>query len=181
MAITFDGPNKRAILSSGTTTLDVADLFSRWKDWVLAGNAQYLPAFESVGGNPIDQTAGTYIPAYLFLLNGWKVKPQEANHTLNVTNGILLVDGGGDPFVDTTGSYIVRINYQQPVQAITVATGGGSGGLTTEQATMLAELWRISGLDISNPMTVTPSSRDAGTIELLITGDPETSVTVARQ
>jgi hypothetical protein len=44
----------------------------------------------------------------------------------------LLREGGGDPFEDTVGAYTVRINYQQPVQAITVETGGAaaSEGLT---------------------------------------------------
>jgi hypothetical protein len=79
-----------------------------------------------VGGNDIDTGAGTKIPIFVFLQNGWRVRPQEANHTLNVTDGVLLVEGGGDPFVNTTGSYVVRINYQQPVQAISFSTGGGS-------------------------------------------------------
>jgi hypothetical protein len=64
-------------------------------------------------------------------MNGWKIKPQEANHTLNINDGILLVNGGGDPFNNTTGSYTVRINYQQPVQAISFATGEGGGTATT--------------------------------------------------
>jgi hypothetical protein len=81
---------------------------------------------EQVGGNDIDIGAGTAIPIYIFLKDGWKVRPKEADHTLAVTAGILLVDGGGDPFLDTTGAYTVRVNYQQPVQAITVSTGGGS-------------------------------------------------------
>ena len=60
----------------------------------------------------------------MFLTNSWRIAPDEADHTLVVTTGIVLVSGGGDPFVDTAGAYTVRINYQQPVQAITVATGG---------------------------------------------------------
>ena len=133
MAISFDGSTKVISLSTGTTTLGVRDLWSRWVDWFLTSdNSKYLPAFSQVGGDDIDTSAGTKIPIYAFLLNGWKIKPQEANHTLNVTDGILLVSGGGDPFMDTTGSYIVRINYQQPVQAISF-TSGGSGGLTTEE------------------------------------------------
>jgi len=102
----------------------VKDLYSRWKDWVKAtDDARNAIAFLSVGGDPI--SAGTEIPAYIYLDNGWRIKPQEADHTLDVVNGVLLVDGGGDPFVDTTGAFTVRVNYQQPVQAISV-------GLTSE-------------------------------------------------
>lgn len=128
MAITFDGASRLAILSTGTTTLNVKDFWSRWVDWWVTGdNSKWPLALAQVGGNEIDPTAGTSIPPYIYCLNGWKIRPQEANHTLNVTSGVLLVDGGGDPFVNTLGTYTVRINYSQPVQAITVNTGGGGG------------------------------------------------------
>lgn len=50
-----------------------------------------------------------------------RITPNLANHTLAVTEGIILVDGGGEPFLNSTG-YTVKINYQQPVQAITVTS-----------------------------------------------------------
>ena len=132
MAITFDGDTRRISLSIGTTSLSVHDLYSRWKDWILlSDNSKYAPAFTVVGGDTIDAGAGTSVPLYAFLQNYWRIKPQEANHTLTVVDGILLVSGGGDPFVNTTGSYIVRINYQQPVQAIGFNSGGG-GGITVD-------------------------------------------------
>jgi hypothetical protein len=132
MSITFDGETKRISLGTGTTNLGVHDLYSRWKDWVLlSDNSKYAPAFSVVGGDPIDFGAGTYIPLYAFLENGWRIKPQEDNHTLNVKDGVLLVSGGGDPFVNTTGSYIVRVLYQQPVQAIGFSSTGG-GGITVD-------------------------------------------------
>ena len=124
MAIIFDG-SERLITLTTETSLSVPYLYSRWKDFVkTSDNAKFAPAFSPVGGDPIDEGAGTEIPLYAFLLNGWRIKPQEADHTLNVTSGILLVFGGGDPFVDTTGDFTVRINYQQPVQAITVGAAG---------------------------------------------------------
>ena len=130
--INFDGATKVISLSSGTTSLDVADLWSRYLDWLAIGdNSKFELAMESLGGDEIDAVSGTYVPAYVFLINGWKIKPQDADHTLKVSNGILLVAGGGDPFINTESSHVVRINYSQPVQAITVATGGGSGGGAT--------------------------------------------------
>jgi hypothetical protein len=181
MAFTFDGNTKVISLSSGTVSISVRDLWSRWVDWWLTSdNSKYLLAFAQVGGNDIDISAGTKIPIYAFLQNGWKLKPQEANHTLNVTDGILLVDGGGDPFINTTGSYVVRVNYQQPVQAISFSSGGAGGGLTVDQETMLTELYRIQGLAAGVQMTVTPTSRVAGTISLAIGGDGETITTVDR-
>lgn len=133
MAISFDGPNRIITLSTGTTSLSVRGLYSRWKEWLLIGdNSKYFPPFVTVGGDDIDPGAGTAIPFYAFLINGWRIRPYEGNHTLNVSDGVLLVEGGGDPFLNTISAYTVRINYQQPVQAITVSTGGGSG-LTQQQ------------------------------------------------
>lgn len=178
--ITFDGATKRATLSGGTTALDVSDLWSRWVDWFQEGdNSKWPTAMRQVGGDDIDPGAGTKIPAYIYLQNGWRIKPQEADHTVSVSGGVLLVEGGGDPFVNTTGDYTVRINYQQPVQAITVATGGG-GGLTTEQANRLADIWRRLALDTNSPLSQTETTIQAGSLELAITEDNGT-ITVTRQ
>lgn len=118
MAYTFDGSTKRITLSAGTVTLDLVDMHARWKDWMLAGNASCLPAFKAVGG---DIPA---IPLYLFIMNGWRVVPQSADHTLTVINGVFEVEGGGDPFVDPAGSFKIRINREAPGIAIGYSTTG---------------------------------------------------------
>ena len=134
MAIMFDGLSKRITLGAGDTSLSVRDLWSRWVDWLLTGdNSKYAIAFSQTGGDDIDASAGTSIPIYIFMQNGWRVMPQSANHSLRVFDGVLLVAGGGDPFLDVPG-YTVRVNYSQPVQAITVSTGGGSGVSAEEVA-----------------------------------------------
>lgn len=207
MAISFDGPNKLISLSLGTTSLDLTNLWSRAVDWWLTSdNSKYIFPMTQVGGDSIDAAAGTTIPFYFFLQSGWKIKPQEASHTLAVTKGVILVQGGGDPFVNTTGSYVVRINYSQPVQAITVATGGGGSAptaaevaaavrvelttelthimqvpttgaaLTTPQATMLLEMYNLMGLDPAKPLVVTKTARTVTGINQQITGDSNTTV-----
>lgn len=124
-AVTFTGSTKRIVCDAANTSLDVRALYTEWVDWALLGsNLRFLPAFITQGYTTIDPGAGTKIPAYAYLINGWRVRPQEANHTLDVNGGVLLVDGGGDPFVNTLGAYTVRVNYQQPVQAIVVNTAG---------------------------------------------------------
>lgn len=138
MAFTIDGPNRLISLTPGTVAITVPALYSAWVDWVATSdNAKFLPAFRTVGGDDVDLAAGTKVPPYCYLINGWRIRPQEANHTLNVSGGILLVDGGGDPFVNTLGSFVVRINYSQPVQAITVSTGGGSAPTAEQNATAM--------------------------------------------
>ena len=97
----------------------------------LSDNSKYLPMFTSTGGDVIDPSAGTAIPSYVFVENGWRIKPQEADHTLNVTGGVLVVGGGGDPFTNTNGAFQIRINYSQPVQAIAVAGSGSAPDAST--------------------------------------------------
>lgn len=122
---TVDTTAKLFIAKPTTSAFDVrVDLFSDAKEhWIDddTANKHTFPLL-SVGGNPIEAPT-KYIPAYIYLTNGWRVRPREASHTLNVTGGVLLVDGGGDPFVDTLGAYVVRILYEQPVQAIAVNQG----------------------------------------------------------
>lgn len=131
MALTFDPANKRIILDSATVTAQ--SIYAAWVDWIATSdNSKYLPAFRTAGGD--DLGGGITIPAYYFLLNGWRVRPIEANHTLTIT-GNLFVDGGGDPVVPTLGVYQVLIKSVVPVQAQAVATGGGGSGASA------ADVW----------------------------------------
>ena len=134
MSFSFDG-NTKVISVVSQSTVSVRELWSRYLDWYFSSdNSKYLPAFRTVGGDSIDSSEGTSIPIYSYLTNGWRIKPMESNHTLKVNDGVLLVDGGGDPFINTVGSYVVRIVLSQPVQAITVATGGTAGSTPEEVA-----------------------------------------------
>ena len=126
MAITLDGATKRIILDSASVS--VAQIWSAWVDWHEA-NQQWPLAFQLVGGNALG--GGLFIPPYFFLLNGWRVRPMEASHTLNIT-GNLFVDGGGVPVVSTLGTFQVNVQYTVPVQAQGIATSGGGSGPTAE-------------------------------------------------
>jgi hypothetical protein len=137
----FDGEALNIALPV-STELNTTDLYSRWKDYVKTSstNAGFAPTFDSTGGDDIDPLAGTTIPHYVKIKNGWAISPDELDYTLAVTTGILLRLGGGDPFLDTVGAFTVRINYQQPVQAITV--GLDPETVIIEGAVTEAELMR---------------------------------------
>ena len=128
MAIVFDGPNKRIVLDSADVS--AAEVWSRWVDWQ-ALNPQWPLAFSLVGGIPLG--SGLYIPPYFFLLDGWRIRPMEVDHTLTIT-GNMFVAGGGTPVVRTIGSYQVNVNYTVPVQAQGIATSGSTGPTATEIA-----------------------------------------------
>lgn len=146
MGYTFNGSDKVVSLTLGTTVLDVRDLYSRWKDWVVSTGSMFLQGISVVGGEPVDESQGIYVTSYFFLENGWKIKPQEANHKLKVTSGVLVTSDGSDPFVPTEGSYNVLVQYSQPVKSETVSTGGGSGGATAE------EIWEYPTREITNDL-----------------------------
>jgi len=132
--LTYDPPNKLIICKAGVTLLDACvDIYSDTKeDWK---SDSYLNKFRfpisPVGGNPIKSSKGVYIPNYYFLKTGWRIRPQEANHTLEIEGGILLTLEEVDPFIPTLGAYNVQVKYSQPVKAETVNRGGS--GLTTEE------------------------------------------------
>ena len=174
---TFDGVNKLIILDSGTTSFAVTDLYSRWKEWViLSDNAKFLPAFSSsLGGNALG--GGAFLGQYYFIQNGWTVRPQEASHVLTVTGNIFPIPESAETFTPTVGTFSVQIVQQ--VSSLTQQVSTGSG-LSSVQATMLDELWKLQGLDSSNPMTVTPTSRSVDVISQTIGGDGETTSTVTR-
>lgn len=102
--ISFDGPSKIIDIGydSATTTVRVIDIYSRWKDWVKAGNAQWDQAFEgSVGGNPLG--GGVELDAYIFLRNdlGWRIRAADVDHT-------LVIDGQLFGFSPAVAVYLSR-------------------------------------------------------------------------
>ena len=123
----FDGPNKLFIAKPGVTTIDVEkDLYSDWKLELISGSiSQWPEAIRTAGGDPLG--GGTYIGGYFFLRNGFKIRPQEANHILTLTNGNLQLDTGetGDIVVPTLGSYNVLVRQVVSNIVNTVSTSGG--------------------------------------------------------
>lgn len=156
MAIQFDPANKRIILD--TTYVTVEDVYSRWKEWARTGdNLKWLPAFSVVGGDPLG--GGLFVASYFFLLNGWRLRPMEADQTLEI-KGNINVAGGGIPTVRTLGTFNVSVQYTVPVaaQGISVdggSTGGGGGASVNEitaaiRAELFPELQKLRDLEVVN-------------------------------
>ena len=125
-SLTYDTTNKLFILNAGVTALDIkVDLYSDVKeDWK---NDASLTKFRfpiiSVGGQSIG--GGQVISPYYILRYGWKIRPQEANHTLTIS-GNVITDDETDVFINTVGNYNVRIKYVVSSNSLTqevAATG----------------------------------------------------------
>jgi hypothetical protein len=109
--VTFSGAERLISVNAGVTEIDVErDVYSAWKRWLAADaeNSKWPQAMRTVGGDPLSETKD--LGATFFLMNGWRIRPQEANHWLTV-NGNLYTDPAGDsPFVSTLGNYTVTIS-----------------------------------------------------------------------
>lgn len=152
MAISFDGAEQTITLSSGTTTLDAQDAYSRWKDWVLTGDGAPWPhAFEAIGGEEIGGSALT--GDYYFLQDGWTVVPQDANHILTVTGNLYPATPGANMFAMPAGR---QIQIQMSRSSLTQTVAVGSGVLPADVAdiatatrdAILSDATRFAGANI---------------------------------
>lgn len=138
----IDYMGKTITMNGGEVEYDVQGAYSKAKDhYLLTNNSQYEFPFTIVGGDDI-VSGFSSIPYYTKLVSTWQVQPDAANHTLSVVNGVLL-STVSDPFLNSSG-FTVRINYQQPVQAISVDTSGGGGGSLTA-----ADVWTYTTRELS--------------------------------
>lgn len=137
--VTFDGANKIIIINDGETFIDVEeDLYSAWKEWVLVDdNVKFLAAMRGVGGDPT--VGGDFLGATFFLINGWKIRPFEGDHSLTV-RGNLFSEDGLDPFIPTLGEHTILVTRQVSnlIDKIT-----GSATLTIEQAEQLVKIEQV--------------------------------------
>jgi len=123
MAITFDPITKVIQLDSYNVTSST--LWTAAVNWaVLGDNLKYGAIMSQIGGfEPI--------ALYIYLENGWKIRPLEANgHT--ILDGNIIAKDGGSIVTNTLGNFNVLVSIQAPLlaTAIEVSTGGG---LTTAQ------------------------------------------------
>jgi len=128
MAITFDGPNTTITLSSGDTTVEVSEIYSRWKDWVLlSDNSKYLPAFRETGGDPLG--GGVYAGVNIFIRNdyGWRIKPPEEDIVINLIGNLYPEDPNTIWRLPTTGAYETAINTNNSSNLLLFDSGGGGG------------------------------------------------------
>lgn len=179
MSIAFDGSARIIQIGGGQTAVGAAEIYSAWKDWVLAGNAQYPPAFRSIGGDPLG--GGISAGAYFFLNNadGWRLRPEAVAHELVISGNLYGENAALPVFLPPAAD--VQVLVRLAVSSLTQQVASGSG-LSSEQGTMLAELWKRLGLDPAAPLVSTTAQITAGPgIAIALTGDGVTTSTATRQ
>lgn len=144
--VTFDGPNKKILVNKGVTSLDVKkDLYSMWKRWVqLYDYAKYLPAFRTIGGDPVG--SGQFAGDMYFLMNNWQIVVSE--NTL--VNGILYHDNSISPFVILPGGGVTSTvsNLAQNVGF------NGTVNVTTEPNILPKDIWDYLLVEANTPGSV---------------------------
>ena len=126
--IDFDGPNK--VITIGydgpITELTAVDIYSRWKDWVALGNAQFDRAFgDSVGGN--DLGGGVGLGQYVFLQNdtGWRITAASEDYEVRIAGDLYPVDPNAGMFTPVPAQTVL-FTVQRSIGSSTISTGGGS-------------------------------------------------------
>ena len=124
MPITFDPATKRIILDSAAVS--ATEIYSRWVDWAATGdNAKYGMVIRQSGLDALP--GGRFSPANFFRQGDWRVRPMDANHTLDISGNLYVDDGVSDPVVPTLGTFNVLTRYTVPVQAQGISTSGSPG------------------------------------------------------
>lgn len=116
MAFTFNGAAKTITHSGGT--LSVAEMWSRYVDWLATGdNSKYGELLTTVGRDQDD------IPLYVFLETGVTIVISNNSIPSPVVDGVLKTRSGGDPF----GGAVVNARLKEPGIAIGYSTSGSVG------------------------------------------------------
>jgi hypothetical protein len=161
--VTFDGVNKLILINNGITEINVTtDIYSDWKEWVrLRDNAKYQQALRVVGGDDIGNSQA--LGGQYFLINGWRLRTWEGDHTLNINENLRISSDDPDLvskpniFVPTLGSYqiVVQSSYSQNTNVVYVDSGEqASGSFTNSDRILLQSISAIvSNLPDSGSLT----------------------------
>lgn len=150
-----DGPNLLLVAKPGVTAVDVqVDLYSDAKEhWIDTVDNKFNFPLRTVGGDPIG--GGKFAGDLYFLTNGWKIRPQEADHELVLDGNLFLDDGElGGIFVPTVGDFTVLATIERSADVRSIATGGGADWTTTEKQQIRYRL----GLDGTSSAPITQTA-----------------------
>lgn len=110
----FDGGGKFVFVSESLLRLDVAEMYSRWIDWLSAvdsagdNNAKWPTAIRYSGKDPIP---GGFTGATFFMTNGWRVR---YNPATTAVDGVLF----SEDFDTAYWSMVLQPIYPVTVSAV---------------------------------------------------------------
>ena len=150
MAITFDPFEK--IIQLDSYTVSERELWTALVNWSVEGdNLKYGVGMTQLGGV-------APVALYIFLSEGWRVRPLAQAGVTTIT-GNLLTSDNDSPIEQAVNA--VQVNMETPVKAVAIDAGGSSsGGASVAQVQAI-----IDNLHNFNPttdeVTTDVTSRDA--------------------
>lgn len=175
---TFDWIDQHIHIEALVTEVSAADLKTAIHD---AQDAEVGIPFDPIADffNPVTLTPTSSTFLNIVLRDQWRIESFSSSGTLVVGSGnVVNVNNGIDIFVPN--ALVSMVNNTS--QAGVLVTGGGSG-LSAAEALQLADVYKLLGLDITDPVTVTPTGidSDSGDIDVNFSGDGVTSTRQVRQ
>lgn len=106
---TLDFAERLFIAKAGVRSIDVkVDLYSDWKEAVLLNNEQgQALAMRSTGGDPRSPTLN--LGSTFFMLNSYRIRPDEADHELEITGNVFADPFDRPLFAPTLGGFTVLL------------------------------------------------------------------------
>jgi len=145
--VTFDGRNKIIIVAEGVTELDIKiDVYSAWKEWMLANQefplgASWEPAISAIGGEALSDVLN--VGSTFFLENGWRIQPfaSKSPYILTAVGNIYTREAGGNPFLFAEGVSVNLLRSNLVDQLVATAA-------VTEQdyANIAQKVWEYTKL-----------------------------------
>ena len=175
MALTFNGPAKLIEFGSTDLAMSATQVYSRWKDFVTTGsNAKYLPAFTTVGGDPLGNSV--FITPYFFLVNGWKIRPYPQSYTLSITEN-LLTDDNSSPFNFPPGGFSIEVVRQFALKTETVDGAGNPMDTILDGSLTAGQILKILLAVAAGKTDITALGGGAATITFRDSSDTKNRVT----
>lgn len=178
MAITIDWGGTNAInVPQADLTPVSGTLYELDVDWfrlqlkALEAGADGMPFPVTHVHNTEITLAGLTFARTVEILSPYTVTFEDGQYTVRCVSA-------NHNIADVKNANQVSLITQNSAGLIKVTTGSG---LDANQATQLAEVWQMQGLDNANPLTKTPTTFTVGGVTITITGDGVTTSTATRQ
>jgi hypothetical protein len=176
---TVDGVNSLLIAKSGVTEVDVqVDLYSDAKEhWLTTDDSKFEFPLRTVAGDPIG--GGKYVGDHYFLGNGWKIRPQEADHELLCVGNLWLDEGEtGGIFVPTVGAFTVLALIERSADAIGISPTSLADEVWNRLESQILTPNSI-GLKLKTNLDVAVSSRAAPGDQMALTAAERSTLAIA--
>ena len=108
MPISFDtgaAPDLFIDLDVSRRSYSAREIYARWKDWVLADNANWPPAFRTVGGDVTGE--GEFAPRFFFIRNdlGWTIRKPAADGEFLINGNLIGQETALPTLSDPAGAF----------------------------------------------------------------------------